>query len=336
MKRTLIPTIGLALVLTLAQPARTASADEFFRVLVLTVPTTTLTAEQFLTGDKNGKPTVVAGELRLPGPGRSTEKLPAVILVPGLGGFDSATERWARELNSTGVATFILDSFAGRGLFSMNENGRLHPLAIMNDAYRALALLAEHPRIDPGRVAIMGFSYGTVAALYSSSERFRKMYGPSAAQFAAHIGLYSLCSTTYHEDAIVTGKSIRLFHGIVDEATSILQCRSYVERLKKAGADVTLTEFPDAHHGYDYVEFPNPIKLAEAPTSRNCWWEEAEGGQRINAKTGKPFDPKNPDSYSCMEKGWTLGYNAAAYEATLQTVKEFLKTTFNIKQKSPS
>jgi dienelactone hydrolase len=160
------------------------------------------------------------------------------------------------------------------------------------------------------------------------------MHGPSTTQFAAHIALYSICNVTYRDDTITTGKPIRLFHGIVDEATSIVPCRSYVERLKKAGADVTLTEFPDAHHAYDYVEFPNPITLAEALTTRNCWFEEGEGGQRINAKTRKPFDPKNPDP--CIEKGWRLGYSAAAYEATLQSVKDFLRASFNIKQQKPS
>ena len=300
-------------------------AEEFFRVQILPVPTVTLTVEQFLTGDKNGKPTVLAGELRLPG--RGTEKLPAVILIQGLGGVYSPHDRWARELNSIGVAVFILDNFAGRNLFSINDQAQLPALAMMIDAYRALALLAEHPRIDPARIAIMGFSYGTVAAIYSSSERFRKMHGPSTTQFAADIGLYSLCNVTYREDTITTGKPIRLFHGIVDDANSIVQCRSYVERLKKAGADVTLVEFPDALHSYDAVEFPNPFKLAQAPTGRNCWVEEAEGGQRVNAKTGKPFDSSDP----CLERGFTIGYNAAAYEATLQGVKQFLRETFALK-----
>jgi dienelactone hydrolase len=300
-------------------------AEEFFRVQILAVTTVTLTAEQFLTGDKNGKPSVLAGELRLPG--RGTEKLPVVILVPGLGGANSSHDRWARELSSIGVAAFILDSFGGRGLFSMSDQPRLPALAIMIDAYRALALLAENPRIDPTRITIMGFSYGTVAAVYSSSERFRKMHGPSTAQFAAHIGLYSLCNVTYHEDMVTTGKPIRLFHGIVDDANSIVPCRSYVERLKKAGADVTLMEFPDAHHSYDMVEFPNTIKLAEAPTGRNCWVEEAAGGQLVNTKTGQPFDLKDP----CREKGFTIGYNAAAYEATLQGVKQALRETFGLK-----
>ncbi len=97
--------------------------EQFYRVQIISVPTVTLTTQQFLTGDANGKPATLAGELRLPGPAaQQTGKLPAVILVPGLGSADSSHERWARELGSIGVATFILDSFAGGGLLNMNDH----------------------------------------------------------------------------------------------------------------------------------------------------------------------------------------------------------------------
>jgi predicted esterase len=70
---------------------------------------------------------------------------------------------------------------------------------MMVDAYRALAMLAQHERIDPNRIAIMGFSKGAIAALYSSKERFRKSYALRNMEFAAHIGMYAPCNTTYRD-----------------------------------------------------------------------------------------------------------------------------------------
>jgi dienelactone hydrolase len=306
---------------------QSARAETFVSTQVYPIPTVTLTPKQFLTGDQNGKPAVAAGVLRIPGPPAATDKLPAVILVPGVGGPDASHDRWAEELNSIGIGVFILDPYAGRGAFTINERAQFGQRTMIVDSYRALALLAENPRIDPARIAVMGFSLGGGAGLYSSNERFRKIYGPSTTQFAAHIALYSGCDLIYHDDTKTTGKPIRLFHGAADDWVSIVPCRSYVERLKKAGADVTLTEFADAYHAYDVSYFATPVTLPNAPTIRNCSLEEGENGEILDSKTGKPFDGQNP----CIEKGVHIGYNDAAYQATLKAVKDFLRATFNIK-----
>jgi dienelactone hydrolase len=305
---------------------QSARAETFVKTQIHEMRTVTLTPKQFLTGDQNGTPAVVAGVLRIPGPPAATDKLPATILVPGVGGLDASHDRWAEELNSIGVAVFILDPYSGRGALTLNERVPLGQRTMIVDSYRALALLAEHPRIDPARIAVMGFSLGGAAGLYSSNERFRKIYGPSTTQFAAHIALYAGCDLIYHDDTKTTGKPIRLFHGAADDWVSIVPCRTYVERLKKAGADVTLTEFADAYHAYDVSYLATPVTLPNAPTIRNCSLEEGENGEIINSKTGKPFDGKDP----CIEKGVHVGYSDAAYQATLKAVKDFLRATFNI------
>jgi dienelactone hydrolase len=129
------------------------------------------------------------------------------------------------------VATFLVDSFSGRGIFNtINDQSQLDTLPMMVDAYRALAVLAQHPRIGAARIAVMGFSKGAVAAAYSSNERFRKLYGLANVRFAAHIGLYTPCNTTYHGDDKLTGKPIRLFHGQADDWVPIQPCRNNVER----------------------------------------------------------------------------------------------------------
>jgi dienelactone hydrolase len=284
-----------------------------------TIDTVTLTTEQLLTGDKNGKPATLGGELRIPKPG--TEKLAAVILIHGSGGIGGQLELWAKEINSVGVATFMVDSFSGRGIVNtVTDQSQLANVAMMIDAYRALGTLAQHPRIDPNRIAVMGFSKGAVAAVYSSNERFLKMYGPPNAQFAGHIGIYTPCNTIFRGDDKVTGKPIRLFHGIADDWVSIEPCRTYVERLKKSGADVALTEYPGAYHAYDISFLKEPLKLPQAWTGRNCHLEEGEAGKILNSKTGKVFNLNDP----CAERGTTIVYNEAAATATIKAVKDFL------------
>jgi dienelactone hydrolase len=284
------------------------------------VETITLNTQQFLTGDKNGKPAILAGELRIPKPG--TNKLPSVILVHGSGGISALHDRWVQELNSVGVATFLLDSFSGRGIVNtINDQSQLDSLAMMVDAYGALGSLAQHPRIDPNRIAVMGFSKGSVAAVYSSNERFRKMYGPANVEFAAHIGLYTPCNVTYRDDAKVTGKPVRLFHGIADDWVSIEPCRAYVARLKNSGADAALTEYPGAYHAYDAFFLKDALKFPQAQTTRHCLLAEGDAGEILN-KSGAHYDLNDP----CVEKGTTIAYNEEATAASTKAVKEFLST----------
>jgi hypothetical protein len=129
------------------------------RMEVIPFESVTLTDEEFLAGREDGKPVTVGGELRLPRAG--TERLPLVILLHGSGGIAGFVVEWERDLLAMGVATFVIDSFTGRGIINTNnDQSQLGRLAQTEDAYRALAVLAKHPRIDPTRVMLMGFSRG--------------------------------------------------------------------------------------------------------------------------------------------------------------------------------
>jgi dienelactone hydrolase len=279
-----------------------------------------------LTGAKDGPPVVIAGELRLPGPG--TDRLPAVVLVHGSGGVNAKVDRWSQELNGIGVATFIFDSFTARGIVNTTTNqAQLGGLAMLNDAYRALELLSKHPRIDPARIGIMGFSRGGRVALYASLKRFQRLHGPADVEFAVYLPFYAPCNTTYIDDGEVSDRPIRLFHGAADDYVPVAPCRAYVERLRQGGKDVQLTEYPDAHHGFDNPILKAPVSLPWAQTGRRCTLEEKPVGQLINYQTAQPFSLNDP----CIERGATVAYNAQAHSEALKAVKDFLTMSFNLK-----
>lgn len=281
--------------------ATAAQAQGFVRMEMIPIPSVTLETEQILKGETDGKPAIVAGQLRIPKAG--TDKLPAIIMVHGSGGLSASADHWAKELNSIGIAVLVLDSFAGRNIIStVNDQSQLDHLAMAVDAYRALGVLSSHPRIDPARIAVIGFSKGAVAAVYSANTRFRKLLGPPNAEFAAHIGLYTPCNVAYRDDDKVTGKPIRLHHGIPDDWVSIAPCRAYVARLKQAGADVALAEYPDSYHAYDNPAYKTPVKVPQAQTSRNCAAREADNGVIVNAKSGEKYTLDDP----CIERGALL------------------------------
>ncbi len=313
--------VGLFLVLTVFMPSRGHAGVA--RVEVHAFQSTTLMDQEFLSGKKNSKPIVLAGELRIPKPGN--ERLPAVVLVHGSSGVSGYVDDWAQWLNAMGIATFVFDSFTGRGLVAVsNDQSQLGRLTMIVDAYRALELLAKHPRIDPERIALMGFSRGGQASLYASVARFQRMHAADGPAYAAYIAFYPDCRTVYRGDIDAVGKPIRIFHGSADDYNPVDACRSYVDRLHKAGKDVQLAEYPGAHHVFDWVMLREPRKLEKAQTTRQCRLEEGNNGRIINTATGKTFTYSD----SCVELGPTIGYHPDAHSKAQKALKEFLATEF--------
>lgn len=308
-----------AMVVALAAGAATATHAQVARMEIHSIQSTTLTDEEFLRGQKEGKPVTLAGELRLPRPG--TDRLPAVVLLHGSGGIGGYVTNWEQYLNGLGVATFVVDSFTARGIVStVNDQSQLGRLSMTVDAYRALDLLSRHPRIDPTRIAIMGFSRGAQPALYSSMKRFQRMHGPIGKEFAAYIPFYAPCGTTYRDDEDVTDKPIRLFHGSADDYNPVAPCRAYVERLKARGKDIQLTEYTGAGHVFDEAALRKPLKLEKAPTTRQCQLSEAVDGVIINAKTTQPFTYADP----CVEYGPTVVFDEKAYADSRKAIGELV------------
>jgi dienelactone hydrolase len=310
--------------------AQSAVADPSLKDLaarteVRAIETLTLTDQQFLTGDKNGKAVTIAGQLRFPQ--GAPARLPAVILQHGSGGVSGGHELWAKTFNEMGIASFLVDSFSGRGLVSTSTNqALLGRLNMVLDAYRAFDVLANHPRIDSARIAVMGFSRGGQSTLYSSVKRFQQMWNPRAA-FAAYIPLYASCNTTFIGDTDLSPAPIRQFHGAADDYVPVAPCRAYFERLRAAGRDVQLTDYPDAHHGYDNpLGNKTPTVAKGAQSVRACKLKEEPLGTIINAETGQPFTYQDP----CVQTDPHTGYNETAANATRKAVKEFVRTVFKL------
>ena len=298
------------------------------RTEVYPLPSMTLTTAQFLTGRTDGKPVMLAGELRFPA-GKAGEKFPAVVLVHGSSGIGNNVDRWARELNAIGVAAFLLDSFSGRGITSTGtDQSLLDHLAMLYDAYRALDLLAAHPRIDPTRIGILGFSKGGVAGVYAAMDRFNQTYGSKKSRFALYMAFYPPC-LKFRGDEMVDKKPLRIFHGEADDYVPVAPCRSYINRLQAKGADVKLIGYADAYHGFDAEGRAPKTYRPEVQQAAKCRLEEGAGGVVVNADTGKPFTRED----ACAGLGATTGFNKTAHLQSIEDVKREVKAAFKLETK---
>jgi dienelactone hydrolase len=254
-------------------------------------------------------------------------RLPVVVLQHGSGGMAANIDLWERELNAMGVSTFALDGFTGRGLIQVNtDQTLLGRLNFILDIYRSLDVLTKHPRVDPERIVLMGFSRGGQATLYASLQRFNKMWNRSGAEFAAYIPFYPDCATTYISDTDVADRPIRIFGGMPDDYNPIGLCKAYVERLKAAGRDVQVTEYPNAPHAFDIPLLPPTLVVTGGQTVRHCVIREEPAGLLIEASTKQPFTYKDP----CVELNPHVGFDPAATEAAKISVKQFLRKVFKL------
>ena len=99
------------------------------------------------------------------------------------------------------------------------------------------------------------------------------------------------------------------------------------ERLKKAGREIEITEYPNAQHAFDSPLLPTaPIVAKEAQTVRNCTLREEPRGVLINAESGQVFSYADP----CVERNPHVGLDPEATSHARATVGTILRSVFKM------
>lgn len=259
-----------------------------------------------------GPALVISGELAFPkGPG----PFPAVILAHGCGGVGNAESGWAPVLRKWGYATFILDSFTGRKLTEVCSQSRaLMGVQRVPDAYGALRILATHPRIDPRRVALMGFSHGGILTLGASTAWAKETYAPSGRPaFRAFVAFYPYCNAVYPERERVSAP-LRIHTGELDDWCPAASCIRLTKMLSSSGQDVSITVYPGAHHSFDNIG-RTMLYLPNADNAAGCV-----------SKTQSILGPfaSSSGAGSCVKKGATIAWSPAATEQARTNVRNQL------------
>ncbi len=251
-------------------------------------------------------PATISGDLRFP-PGSGP--FPAIVLAHGCSGNRGVEPNWGAALRSWGYATFVIDSFSGRGLGEVCTNGpTLVPLQRVPDAYGALRFVAAHPRIDPGRVALMGFSHGGALAMLASTGWARETYAPAGQPaFRAFFAFYPSCNAAFPERNRVSAP-VRIHAAGADDWTPAKPCAELAASLKAAGQDVAIEVYPGAQHAFDQargVHF-----LPRVGNGADCFPQMAS-----------ILGPVTSGSPSCVKRGATIAGNPEAADAARRNLR---------------
>jgi dienelactone hydrolase len=168
----------------------------------------------------------------------------------GSGGLDGRSAPYIRALNAAGIATLEIEMFKPNQRPSAPRDSDPQALA-------ALRHLAANPAIVPGKVGIMGVSWGGAVTLRMAEE---KTYpGGSPLRYAANVALYPTCWAFVDGPAAKngvltspTGRPLLVLAGSADDYDAPDDCRKLVDMVnaRKPGT-ASLHMYPGATHQWD-------------------------------------------------------------------------------------
>ena len=203
---------------------------------------------------------------------------PAVMLVPGCGGFPSSDAAghyaWmAERLRDDGNVVIHVDYVAARGIRRGCEGAPVGTIEIAQDVIAAAAWLRESGSVRSGAISALGESLGgggILAALSLASAGAPAPFDRAAVYFPVCVGIRPWRTPT----------PILMLLGALDEVTPPGTCRDLISRLGHPES-VTVDVYPEAHHAFNnparpVERLPDGRTIGYRPQAAAAAWAEVE------------------------------------------------------------
>ena len=254
------------------------------------------------------------------------KKYPLIIGVAGSLGWGEHHYKYLEMYQEMGIATFELNSFKSRGIKStVGSQTEVTIAAMILDAYKALEVLSNHPRIYKNKISITGWSLGGGVTLFSAWLPLKNAINKNLS-FASHLAFYPPCFID-PESIEFSQSPIHILIGELDNWTPSQPCYELVEKLKnKANIDITIYE--DSHHSFDRN---SPVIVNEkAYNFTECKFRLTKDGNVLmnyfNIPMSNPFLQKLGLMF-CVKRGINFGGNPVSREKSFVFANEFMTKT---------
>jgi dienelactone hydrolase len=259
------------------------------------------------------RPARVTATLLLPE--EAAAPAPCMVLLTSSAGVQRHREHYyAEALNRAGTAALIVDSFTGRGVRRTVADQTLVSAAQMEgDAFAALALLRADPRIDPGRIGVMGVSKGGGAALGAAIAVRQRWRAGFPHLFDLHV---AICpgATAQHRDPTTHGRPIFFMLAARDDYTPAPLAVEYAQRMRAAGnTRIKVKVYGGAHHGWETIGPVFDIKDAENWSCCRNFIED--DGRHFVVAAGRALSEPEYQAWArhhCVTRGARAGGGTAA------------------------
>jgi dienelactone hydrolase len=248
MRRRLLAAVLVGLIAAISNVACEAASIEQVSFASARAKLGPLTARSALKANEPAPPDVVIdGYLIKP---EGAGPFPAVVLLHGCSGLAPsfrqapAASRWIRDLLTWGYAVLAFDSFAARGFTPIcSREVEFYRLA---DAFGALAFLTTRRDIAAGKITVLGFSSGGIAALSAVEQRDHEPFELSGdLHFNAAVAFSPVCIS----EGLMSAPALVLV-GELDDWSPVARCRFMVADSQARGVPIKLVVYPGAAHDF--------------------------------------------------------------------------------------
>ena len=280
-----------------------------------------------ITNLENQEKQEVYGNLVIPNDTLNPQKkYPLIIGVAGSLGWGEHHYKYLKMYQEMGIATFELNSFKSRGIKStVGSQTEVTIAAMILDAYKALEVLSNHPRISKNKISITGWSLGGGVTLFSAWLPLKNAINKNLS-FASHLAFYPPCFID-PENIEFSQSPMHILIGELDNWTPSQPCYELVEKLKnKANIDITIYE--DSHHSFDRN---SPVIVNEkAYNFTECKFRLTKDGNVLmnyfNIPMSNPFLQKLGLMF-CVKRGAYFGGNPVSREKSFVFANKFMTKT---------
>ncbi|MCP3164609.1 dienelactone hydrolase family protein [Myxococcus qinghaiensis] len=187
----------------------------------------------------------------------SEARRPCVLLAHAWDGLNAPIREKADELAALGYVAFALDVY-GKGVRGgvADDNSRLMAPFMEDRALLRRRLVAafeaalNHPRVDPERVAIIGYCFGGLCAL--------DLARSAVPGLKAAVSFHGVLTPPQLGPQAPISAKVLILHGWEDPTGSSSDVLAVARELTEAGADWQLHAHGHAMHAFTYPGLNNP------------------------------------------------------------------------------
>jgi len=279
---------------------------------------------------KNKSELTIYGNLKFPE--KKQKKYNAIILSHGSGGIRKYHNNYIKTLNKAGYVVFQIDHYMGRNMKYDGTFSKISGITLMNDAYKALALLRSHPQIE--KIGYVGWSQGGVGPIMSHFQHINNYINNGKYIFDASVAIYPYCGFTFSKNSVTT-TPLLMITGREDDLTPEKACINLFNKFKNNTNKINHISIKGARHGYDNPFLFFGYTFEKLPSlhiiNNDCTLTISESGNIVTLNNRLISGPKDSAEVlnQCSTKGVYVKYNSnAAYQTKLEIVK-FFNNNFN-------